>query len=246
MPVQVNWEVEISALQDLSVTVPKSHDIAVDALWNEFNAAADRDGGALDQKILTAKIASETISAIEDLGALGWAIQQRESEGILRNYINSLPADVRSFYRDVSSSRVEMSSLLKLPDIGSSESTLGSNDRREFHEVLDQLQATLSAAASFYFERVEAYNKLKHGFPVIIRLDQLATGTPKTDWEQNVNILTGVTRDGRIRYVDLERSEGMLSSLSTTVEGTGRAWKALAWVMLVLADRGFILDPANA
>ena len=246
MPAQVNWEVEISALQDLSVTVPKSHDIAVDALWNEFNAATDRDGGALDQKVLTGKIASETMSAIEDLGALGWAIQQRGEGGILRNYLKCLPRNVHSFYDGVSAVEDGLPSLLRLPDIGVAEGALSSDDRRVFHEALGRLQTTLAEAASFYFERVEAYNKLKHGFPVIVRLDLLASGTPRTNWEQNVNILTGVTNDGRIRYVDLERSEGMLSSLSTTVEGTGRAWKELAAVMLLLADRGFTLDPASA
>ena len=241
----INWEVEIVALQDLSVTVPRSHVLAVRAFWNEFAAAAD-SGDPLDQKILTAKIAAETISALEDLGALGWSISRRGSGGILRNYLNCQPRNTRSFYEAVSSSSTQIATLMLLPDETVLDNALTEVDRETFEQALQGLNQALSRAADTYFKRVDTYNNLKHGFPLIIRLDKLANSTPTTDWEEHVNIVTGLTRDGRIHYVDLERSEKMLLSLKNAVEATGRAWKELADVILFLWERGVSLDPSES
>ena len=122
---------------------------------------------------------------------------------------------------------------------------ISAEEAATFQQVLRQLTAKLKEAANYYFEHVTAYNKLKHGFPVVVRLSQLADGTPPTDWEQNVNIVTGITRDGRIRYVDLHRTEETVTFLKNTVEGASRAFKELALVMLFLAERQLPLEPVN-
>ena len=244
MPALIDWTTEIVGLQDLSVTVPKSHELTTTALFNAFVAAADSENGTLDQKVLTARMAAESISVIEDLGILGWSLTARGSGGILRNYLRCSPTNVRSFLDAVLAAEDGgLSVLLRLPETRNAQ--LSAEEDVGFRQGLDQLQRKLKEAAAYYFEHVPAYNKLKHGFPVVVRLGQLADSAPSTEWEQNVNIVTGITRDGRIRYVDLHRTEETVTFLKNTVEGACRAFKELALVMLFLAERELPLDPVN-
>jgi hypothetical protein len=69
--------------------VPRSHEAAGEAFWDKIAEAAEHSNPALEQKILTARLAAESISATEDLGALAWAIANRQARcGVARAYLS--------------------------------------------------------------------------------------------------------------------------------------------------------------
>jgi hypothetical protein len=75
------WRRDIDVLRDLSLTVPRSHEAAGEVFWDKLSQAVNRNDAAFEQKILTARLAAEAISASEDLGAIAWAIANRTQSG---------------------------------------------------------------------------------------------------------------------------------------------------------------------
>jgi hypothetical protein len=240
----VNWDVEIAALQDLSVTVSTNHRLTMDALVRAFQEATE----PLDQKVLTARLAAEGLAALEHVGALGWALSKRHDQGILRRYLSYETEGVRDFYLDVQARQLR--DVFRLPERHVVASSAGDDDASIFEGGLVALQTTLRTAAGNYFalggKVVKTYNKIKHGFPVIIRMDKLIPGkVPPTNWEQNVNVLTDITADGRVEFTDLERSAGMLDRLRNGIEGCANAWREAAFMVLFMWERGVpLIDPS--
>ena len=95
----VNWDVEIAALRDLSTTAFRNHRIAAAALVEGMATAPQRDDGPLDQKVLMAKIAAESVAGLEELGAVSWAVANRSTNGFLGAYLRYHGSDVDAFGR---------------------------------------------------------------------------------------------------------------------------------------------------
>lgn len=242
----INWEVEVEALRDLSVTAGESHRIAAEALWDSIAAAPSRKDGVLEQKVLTAKLAAEMISALEDLGALALSIGNRVGAGILYEYLNYKPREVTQFYKRIQQG-VPVRELLRLPEDEALQSFMGRPSTKTFVKGLDGLQSAMETAAVNYLalngKLVVTYNKIKHGFVVVVRLGKLVPGKePPTDWQQNVNILTGISANGSILYTDLERSPEMLESLMGVIKTCAQTWKELASLILFLWEQHVPLD----
>lgn len=242
----VNWAVEVETLRDLSVTVCEGHRIAAEALWNHIATAPTRQGGVLEQKVLTAKLAAEDISALEDLGALALSIGKRARGGIVRAYLSYKPGDVPRFYKRVQEG-VPVRELLWLPSDQALQPFIDRSAMKIFLTALDGLQSALETAAANYLalngKLVLTYNKIKHGFVVVVRLDKLVPGKePPTKWRQNVNVLTGIRPNGSVLYTDVERSPEMLERLMGVINTCGQTWKELALLMIWLWEQQVPLD----
>lgn len=242
----INWQVEVDALRDMTVTTCESHRIIAEALWEAMAQAGHRDDGVIDQKILAAKMAAESVSAAEDFGALAWSISVRAAEGILRPYLNYRPREVNRFYERAQAG-VPIRELLNIPDDAELTPFLDEPRREILTKSLVELDKVLRTAAGNYLALdgalVRTYNSIKHGFVVIVRLDRLVPGKqPTTQWRQHVNVLTGITPNGSIRYTDLERSLGMLESLMGVIKMCSLASKELASLIIWLSEQHVALD----
>lgn len=236
----INWDVEIIALQDLSVTVSSSHRLAMEAFLKAFQEATE----PLPQKVLTARMAAEAVAALENVGALGWSISKRHDKGILRRYLSYGVNNVLAFYKSVGQSALR--DLWQLPPTEEVASRLSATDAQAFERGLSGLEQALRTAARNYLVQGDMvrklYNKVKHGFLVVVRVDQLALGaTPPTNWQQHVNVITDVDDNGNVSYTDLERSADMLDALQAQTEGCCKIWIEAASLVMFMRERGLPL-----
>jgi hypothetical protein len=234
---------EIVALIDLSITATRGHTVAASALWQAFAVAGERDDGATDQKIILLKICAEEVAALEDLGALAWAIANRQ-HGIIKAYLEYKPKQVKGFYQSVASG-VSIDDLLRLPVLDGL--PISARERSRFRRGLRSLQQSLGAAAHDYLALSEGiihiYNRVKHGFAIVQRVDLITPeATRHADWEQQAHVLVGVRRDGLIKYSSIERTEAMLESLLRVIDMCGAAWKELAALVIRFDELGISLD----
>lgn len=241
----IDWDAEVAALQDLSMTAGRSHALAAEALLDAYRRAADRDGGPLDQKILLGKLAAEFVSALEDLAALGWAIRRRRLGGALRQYLGYGQEHVRAFYR--CARQMPAHQLLSVPAAEQIGRYVDEADCRAYAHDLGELQRVLKPVAGIYLgadpDVVRAYNKLKHGFVVIVRLDKLRPGAaPPGDWRNAVNIVTDVTTDAALRYTALENSAKQVEYFIRSIQGVCGAARGLVDLVQFLWERGVRLD----
>lgn len=242
-----NWDVEIMALRDMSTTAFRNHQIAAAALVERMASAQQREDGPLEQKVLMAKIAAESVAALEDFGAVSWAVANRQGGGFLRAYLGYQASNVDAFYRSVIDTRLSARTLLSIPSDSRLRRSLDSEERRLVQASLQEIRRLLTVAAKDYCldQRmvVRAYNKIKHGFVVVQRLDALIPGqTPPTNWQQHVNILRGIRPNGSVDYVDLERSAGMVDQLMRIIDMCAGGCKGVASLLIYLSERGAPVD----
>lgn len=234
---------DIVALIDMSITAAMGHRLAAGALWNAMADAGQREDGVTEQKILMAKLGAEEVAALEDLGALVYAIGHR-ADGIIRAYLTYKPMHVRKVYSRIAGGE-SLTQILRLPAIESL-----NLDRRERHwmrKALRDLQPSLEAAAHNYSalggEIVNAYNKIKHGSAIAQRVDLISPRARlHSEWQQQVHVLTGVRKDGVVKFTSIERSAEMMESLLRVIEMCSVTWKELAAVVVRLAQLGISLE----
>lgn len=93
---------------------PKLDDAAALALEQKTNE------GARFQRVMFAKLFAEYVAAVEDFGALGFAIRHRGPEGILNCYLRSRLGKVGTFFDHVLQHPCEdLGTLFRLPDLAS-------------------------------------------------------------------------------------------------------------------------------
>ena len=239
----INWRRDIEILRDLSVTVPRNHLAAAEAYWDKIAEAPQRDNPPLEQKILMARLAAETMSATENLGALVWAIANRKKHGgVARAYLAYQNRELWEPLRLLTSG-TDLSTLLDLPSRAELEPALTADDLAAYDTAVAQLQDGLRTAAGNYLAHngvfVRTYNKIKHGFVVIARMDQLIEGKqPPTDWQNDVNVLLDIEDSGNIRYIGIERTQGSMENNMAVIKMCGTCWAELASLVIWLWERG--------
>lgn len=239
----INWEADVVALRDMSVTAHRNHEIATLALIQSLASPADDSEGVLKQKVLMAKVAAESVAALESLGAIASAISKRFRGGILDAYLKYQVSDAKSIYRRATETRHSARTILRIPSDARLKKWLSQDERRRVQESLLGVRRTLSQAGRNYLKKdqryVRAYNKIKHGFLVLQRPDLLLPNvSPPTDWRSDVNILTGITPDGSVQYIALSRSQEMIEHLEGNIKACASCWKELASLMIYLHERG--------
>ena len=111
----MDWTRERDALLDMCVTASRSHLVAAQALWNAMATDGDTQPTPGDQKILATKLAAEEMSALEDLGALVWAVGHRaEHGGVIRAYLAYPPRSAQAVYEAIVGA-TPVRELLELP-----------------------------------------------------------------------------------------------------------------------------------
>jgi hypothetical protein len=218
----INWGRDIEVLRDLTLTVPRSHELAGEAFWDQIARAAERNDAVVEQKVLMARLAAESISATEDLGALVWAISQRRSRGILDAYLSYQPGSVRGPVRRLRAGD-SLVDVLELPSIIDVESRITPDDVSAYAKAATELEAVLKVAASNYLREspnlVKTYNKVKHGFVVVLRMNALIPGAaPSTNWRDDVNVLSGIDQIGNISFTAIERSASHMEQLLKVIK----------------------------
>ncbi len=230
----------------MRVTAVRGHEIASDA----FRDAASLAPTSLEQKVLFAKVCGEMIAAHEDLGALALAIAHRREGGILRNYLTYAPADIRRLF--VAFNTMEsIRTLLDLPNDETLAARLSQENRSVLEQSLNELGRAFKLAAENYLaldgKLVNTYNKIKHGFNLIQRIDLLISADSiDAEWRDQIHVLTGIRRDGRINFTSIERSVEMLESLINATKMCGLAWKEMASLVVWLIDHEVPLSDDGA
>lgn len=238
----VEWDIEVTTLQDLSMTAGRSHVVTVDALLAAFAVAADRDGGALDQKILMGKLFIEFVSSVEDLGALVWAIRARRKAGIFRAYLTYDTDQVRAVYQCVKRG-MPIHQLLNVPTVDQIARYVSKEDRDLYAIQLAALAERLAGAADAYLDPnlqiTRPFNKLKHGFVMTVRLDKMRPGeAPPGDWRNDVNIITDLDDRGQLHYVVVPRTEERVRHIVDSVRSNSETFRALVDLVQFFSERG--------
>jgi hypothetical protein len=229
---------DIEVLRDLSHTVPRSHEVVGEAFWDKLSQAANRDNPPLEQKILVARLAAESISATEDLGALAWAIANRAETGVVDAYLSYRPGSVRVPFRQLKDGD-SLLDVLRLPRVADVTLLVTPEDSAVYAKAIANLEATLKVAAGNYLREtpnlVKTYNKIKHGFVIVVRMDVLIPGEePATDWKNDVNVLSGIDTKGNISFTAIERSVDHMEQFVKVIKMCGDAWAELASLVIWL------------
>jgi hypothetical protein len=112
-------------------------------------------------------------------------------------------------------------------------------DAAVYAKAVSGLEAVLKVAAGNYLRQnpdlVKTYNKIKHGYMVVVRMDALIPGQePATDWRNDVNVLSGIDKNGNISFTAIERSVDHLEQLMKVIKMCGDAWAELARLVIWL------------
>ncbi|MGH2586888.1 MAG: hypothetical protein ACRDJE_18395, partial [Dehalococcoidia bacterium] len=110
----IDWDFEIKVLRDLYYTVPNSHVVAAHAFLREMSRVEQEPDGRLLQQLLEAKLIAELMSALEDLGALIWAVRSRYSDGIFGAYLRYQQPNVSDVYTRINEGEA-LASVVDLP-----------------------------------------------------------------------------------------------------------------------------------
>ena len=176
---------------------------------------------------LVARLAAEAISATEDLGALAWAIANRTQSGVVDAYLSYPVGSVREPFRrfKAGDSLVDVLQVPNLDDVGL---LVTPEDAAVYAKAVPSLEVVLKVAASNYLRQnpdlVKTYNKVKHGFVVVVRMDALIPGRePTTDWRNDVNVLSGIDHNGNISFTAIERYVDQMEQLMKMIKMCGDA-----------------------
>lgn len=130
------------------------------------------------QKIACARLRAEVIAAIEDFGALCWAIRHRSNDGIYRRYVDSSVGEAANFHDHVLANPQDgLDKLLNLPNLASMQAALPTKVFAEVGKTYAAYPARMSSFANAYRQT-----------PSVDLVDQ--TNLPAT-WANEVNILLG-------------------------------------------------------
>ena len=136
---------------------------------------------------------------------------------------------------------------MDLPVLGGFTEQFSNDEIEELSASLASMDRAFQIAARNYLALdgalVTTYNKIKHGFNVIQRIDLLVPVTSiHDDWREQVHVVTGITRSGKVNFTSIERSENMLETLMGVINGCAAAWRELASFIVLLLDRGVSLS----
>jgi hypothetical protein len=133
-------------------------------------------------RIVAAKIYAESIAALEDLGALGLAVQKRVEGGIFKQYLKYRSEHVKAFFDEIlSDHNITLSALLNLLSITQLASYLQQDMldvvKRSYEVVLQNL---ITAAQIYRTQGSQTKIAMAQG-------DPLASG-----WENDINIILDI------------------------------------------------------
>jgi hypothetical protein len=144
------------------------------AEWLVGALAAEREPA--ERHVLFSRLFGEFAGTLETYAAWAWALRSRFDRGsFLDAYLGYTNADVGNFYKVVADHEGDLSDLLRLPlSDRIVEVTMARNaelPKEGYRESLRAQYDRLKEAADMYFQTdrviVDAYNKTKHGAPMI-------------------------------------------------------------------------------
>lgn len=205
--------------------------------------ALELNVGARVQSIVSSRLFSEYVSAIEDLGALLFSVRHREQSGIFQRYLKSSVGEVGAFFNDVlKHGWGDLSNMLKLPSLEGLGETMDPDTFRQVSGEYKAYPQIIREIAGSYRKTVgieqadfggvnglpadwqdniyialemvelgsdeskrkplltEAFNKIKHRFTVVERIDEFLEAEPngnslrcayhsrKPDWPEKLLI----------------------------------------------------------
>ena len=126
------------------------------------------------RELLALRVFAEYVSALETMGAWGWAIRSRSEAPLLIDaFLSYAPADVLTFYEFVSTHSGELRELLDLPptQVITDAFRKGGTAHAGLLGDFIKLDRNLKTASEHYFHPQEifltTYNKAKHGAPIL-------------------------------------------------------------------------------
>jgi hypothetical protein len=143
------------------------------AEWLVSALAAERD--PVTRHVLFSRLFGEFAASLETYAAWAWALRSRFDSTFLDAYLNYSNRDVGDFYTYVRDHEADLSDLLRLPPadriVEIAVGRGGDLPEQGYHDSLDAQYRRLKEAAGMYFQTdrviVDAYNKTKHGAPMI-------------------------------------------------------------------------------
>jgi hypothetical protein len=150
--------------------------------------ASELNDGPRMQRIVVGRLYAELASAVEDLGALAFAVRHRAKHGlgILKRYLRSETSDVGTFYTEVlGATGADLGALLRLPDLATLKSQVTTEGYQ--HLALD------------YVQLAEALRRAAETYRAAIPAPASPTATPfalPIGWEDSTNILIEIADPG--------------------------------------------------
>lgn len=144
------------------------------AEWLVGALAAEREPA--ERHVLFSRLFGEFAGTLESYAAWAWALQRRFEKGsFLSAYLDYTNSDVGQFYKQVVGHTSDLSDLLLLPTAEQiAKSAMARSAELPEEGYVDSLRAQydrLKEAADMYFSTqrviVDAYNKTKHGAPMV-------------------------------------------------------------------------------
>jgi hypothetical protein len=224
------------------MTAGRVHEIVSEALILAMHEAEGKDSGALEQKILLARLAAEGVSAYEDLGGLAWAVSQRSTLGILRAYVQHETHEARRVFERIANG-AHIRSVLNLPNRETFESVLSEDIVETIEGDLGSLNEQFKDAARRYLvpkpNVVKIYNKIKHGFPMLVRLDKLGpVHDLYANWQNDPQIITAVRPGPQIEVRQIELTPGMIESFKLHIAESSATARNVCALFQFLTEQG--------
>jgi hypothetical protein len=130
------------------------------------------------QRILRTRMHAEYIALIEAFGMLCISIRRRRKQSIIWSYLNTEPEEVGQYFHSIytSTSEPSFSNLLKFPperELAELNRSLLPPEAQDlplsdaYQGYMQNIQIVADTYCSFDKLSVRAYNKIKHGFPIV-------------------------------------------------------------------------------
>jgi hypothetical protein len=126
------------------------------------------------RELLALRVFAEYVSALETMGAWGWAIRNRSEAPLLVDaFLSYSPSDVLGFYELAAAHSGELRELLNLPPTQEITDAFRKGGMPHAGLLSDffKLERNLKTASEHYFHPQEifltTYNKAKHGAPIL-------------------------------------------------------------------------------
>ncbi len=222
-----DWSAEISLLRTLVPVASSVHVVTSDALWRGFKKACRAPNGEHDQAIVTIKLITEAMFALEDLAALCLAVRNRAS-GIAYQYRKYKIGDPSEVYKHILQSGFPWSYLR----IFAPPEYINDPDAENPNALWD-LNSILGSAASWHQapKMLELFNRSKHGFFIV-----------KGSTASQLDVITSVAEDGAVTRVVIDHLREWCDRSRMVIQTCSDGWRALANLVIFMHERGYDLS----
>jgi len=223
----VDWSAEISLLRALEPVASRVHVVAAEALWGRFEQARRVPNGERDQGIVTVKLITEAMFAMEDSAALCLAVRNRTDRGMAYQYRHYRIGAPKQVYEHIVQGGFPWSYLrLSAPQ------EYVNNPYADDPDLLSGLNLVLGSAARWYQAKglVDLFNRSKHGFFIV----EGATAS-------ELKVIMEIKGDGEVQAVTINDFREWCDRSRMVIRTCADGWRDLAELVIFMYEQGYDL-----